>query len=337
VTGEDINEEAWSSEGIPAARRFRGFQDMLDRTHSHWALESDCASMFNARVWRRPVDEFVLTQVEADSVTGTRKAADIRRETHGYFCLLYLSGGDVLLRQGANESVLGRASIAIWDSARPAKFISNGTIKQFAMLIPHRVATTIVPGIEERAGLAIDGHTGLGRILLSHLARMHRTIGTVEPAERTAVLRATVELLAATFKPAGKAGGSSAFRRAALARAQDFILANLDDPHLSPRTVAAACQFSARYLHRLFEDADVTVGDWIRTRRLHAIRADLENPACAGNTITQIALRRGFCGSSHLSNCFKQEFGMSPRDYRREALRDKPAQYGDYRPLRTAH
>lgn len=318
IAGND-NEELWSSDAEPQARRFRGFQEMLDRTHSHWALKSDCAGTFNARVRRRPVGDYALTVVDADPVTGARADADIRLEKNAYFCLLHLTAGDVALRQGRNESVLGRASVALWDSTRPAFFQSDKFIRQFAVLIPHQIATTIVPGIEEMSGRAIDGRTGLGHLLLSHLTRMHRTIETIDPEDRPAVLRATVELLAATFRPSEEITGTSPFRRALLARVQDYVLTHLDDPQLGPRSIAAAFQFSPRYLHRLFEETGVTVADWIRQRRLLASQSDLSNPACATLSITQIAMRRGFGGSSHFSNAFKQAFGMSPRDYRRQA------------------
>lgn len=313
------SEESWSSDAEPLGRRFRRFQEMLDRTHSHWALKSDCASAFNARIRRRPVGDYALTWVDADPVTGVRADADIRLEKSAYFCLLHLTAGDVLLRQGRNESVLGRASVAVWDSTRPAFFRSDKVIRQFAILVPHRIATTVIPGIEEMSGCAIDGREGLGNVLFSHLARVHRTIDAIGPDDRPALMRATVELLAATFRPGADVAGTSAFRRALLARVQDYVLAHLGDPQLGPRSIAAAFQFSPRYLHRLFEETGVTVADWIRQRRLLASQCDLANPACATLSITQIAMRRGFGGSSHFSNAFKQAFGLSPRDYRRQA------------------
>ncbi|MFK5073667.1 hypothetical protein ACI4BE_29510, partial [Klebsiella pneumoniae] len=78
------------------------------------------------------------------------------------------------------------------------------------------------------------------------------------------------ELLGATFRPSVSRPGSSAFRRALLKRVQDYILVNLDSPGLSAASVAGAFRFSPRYLHRLFEEFGVTVGTWIRQRRLEA-------------------------------------------------------------------
>jgi AraC-like DNA-binding protein len=167
----------------------------------------------------------------------------------------------------------------------------------------------------------VDGSAGLGSILLSHLRQIHRTVETVDPQDRTAVLRATVELLAAAFRPEPDRIAGSAFRRALLGRVQEHILAHLGDPALSAATIAAAFRFSPRYLHRLFEEFGVTVGTWIRERRLMAARSDLASRTLAGYSITQIAMRHGFADASHFSHAFRDAFGLSPRDYRQTAAR----------------
>jgi AraC-like DNA-binding protein len=200
-------------------------------------------------------------------------------------------------------------------------FENSDELHQLSILIPHRTATMIVPGIEDMCGLTVDGSAGLGSILLSHLRQIHRTVETVDPQDRAAVLRATVELLAAAFRPEPDRIAGSAFRRALLGRVQEHILAHLGDPALSAATIAAAFRFSPRYLHRLFEEFGVTVGTWIRERRLMAARSDLASRAMAGFSITQIAMRHGFADASHFSHAFRDAFGLSPREYRQTAAR----------------
>jgi AraC-like DNA-binding protein len=315
-----LSEERWSSAHLPAARQLPGFQEVLDRTHFHWGLRGDKSGSYQAKVRRRAIDDFVFTQIIADPVAGFRTADDVRRGKDDYFCLLYFDQGNCRLQQGRNECHIGTNSIAIWDSTRPAMFENDVTLHQASILIPHRTAKVIVPGIEDMCGLSVDGGNGLGMILLSHLRQIHQTIDNVDPRDRPAVLRATVELVAAAFRPEPERLAGTAFRRALLNRVQDHIVAHIDDPLLSAASVAAAFRFSPRYLHRLFEEFDVTVGAWIRKRRLAVSRSDLASRAMAGYSITQIAMRRGFADASHFSHAFKAEYGMSPRDFRRLAL-----------------
>lgn len=313
-------EENWTSEHIPAPRQFSGFQEVLDRTHFHWSLKHDPREQYLARVERRQIDDFGFTRIIADPLAGFRSAQDLNKGGSDFFCLLYFDAGRCGLHQGRNETLITKDRIAIWDSARTATFDAPETISQVSLLIPHRSAMTIVPGIEDMCGTSIDGSRGLGALLLSHLKQLHSSIGEIDAGDRPAVLRATVELVGAAFRPQLETGGSS-FRRALLARVKDHILANLYDPDLSPARIAAAFRFSPRYLHRLFDGLDFTVGEWIRRRRLLAAKTALACRANDGITITEIAMRFGFSDASHFSHAFKQEFGLSPRDAR-QASRD---------------
>lgn len=313
-----LSDERWSSAQLPPARQLPGFQEVFDRTHFHWGLCAPSHFEYAAHVHRRAADDFVFTRIFCDPVAGFRTADDVRRNDEHYFCLLYFDAGVCRLRQGRNETIVQPNTIAVWDSTRPAEFQNSEALDQHSILIPYQMARLLVPGIEDLCGLSVDGNAGLGAVLLSHLRQVHKTIGEIDPQDRPAVLRATVELIGAAFRPSFDQLGSSSFRRALLNRVQDYILANLHDPGLSAASIAAAFRFSPRYLHRLFEEFDVTVGTWIRKRRLAESCSDLTNRNSAALSITEIAMRHGFADASHFSHAFKDEYGMSPREYRRQ-------------------
>ena len=312
----NIEAESWSTEGLPNGQQFRTFQSVFERTHFHWDLKGDCSGGYSASIKRRSFGDFVFTHIEADPLAGKRTADDIKQCDEAYFCLLYLERGTSMLEQGANESTLSVGSIALWDSTRPAFFDARESLHQMSLLIPHDIATLALPGIEDLCGMEVRGDMGMGALLMSHLRQLHANIGTIEPRDRPAILRATVELTAAAFKPEREAMRGSAFRRALLSRVQEYIVANLGDPELGPQTVAAAFRFSPRYLHRLFAEFDMTVSEWIRRRRLMRARIDLESEGMDALSITQIAMKNGFSDSSHFSRTFRNEFGISPRGWR---------------------
>lgn len=314
-----ISDESWQSQMLPDDRQLPGFQEVLDRTHFHWGLSSNETERYLAQVRRRVVNDYVLTHIVADPVTGFRTMQDVRKGGDEYFCLLLFDQGDCLLRQGRNETELHQGHIAIWDSTRPAMFQNSTQLDQYSILIPHADAKMIIPGIEDLCGLSIDGNQGLGSILHSHLKQVHNTIENIDPQDRPAVLRATVELVSAAFRPESANRNTSSFRNAVLARVQEYIIQHLGDPGLSPAKIAAAFNFSPRYLHRLFESSEESVGNWIRKKRLAAARSDLREPSHHAASITQIAMRRGFSDSSHFSHAFKNEYGMTPRDMRRQS------------------
>ena len=62
---------------------------------------------------------------------------------------------------------------------------------------------------------------------------------------------------------------------------------------------------------------------YINERRLQRCRRALEDSRQDHRSIGEIAFKWGFSDLSHFSRRFKTRFGMSPSDYRREALRLK--------------
>jgi AraC-like DNA-binding protein len=105
-----------------------------------------------------------------------------------------------------------------------------------------------------------------------------------------------------------------------LQRIVEWLETHLQDPDLSPGTIAAANFVSTRRLHELFHDEGASVSAWVRTRRLECSRRDLESPRLAGGTIAAVARRWGFVDPAHFSRCFRAEFGVSPRMHRAQHL-----------------
>jgi AraC-like DNA-binding protein len=106
-----------------------------------------------------------------------------------------------------------------------------------------------------------------------------------------------------------------------VAACKRFIDLHLSDPDLTVEVVARAACLSVRALHRLFASEDLTVTAWIRNRRLERCAHDLQDPAQAGVSITQVHQRWGLFDSSHFSYLFRRRFGTSPRAFRSQALR----------------
>ncbi|MFI8852734.1 helix-turn-helix domain-containing protein [Streptomyces sp. 891-h] len=107
---------------------------------------------------------------------------------------------------------------------------------------------------------------------------------------------------------------------ALFARIQSFIWEHLGDPGLSPDAVAAAHYISTRSLHRLFRSQGCTVSSWIRRQRLNRARRDLADPRLGDRTIQSIAATWGFPRAADFTRTFRAAYGITPQDFRTEAL-----------------
>ena len=99
-----------------------------------------------------------------------------------------------------------------------------------------------------------------------------------------------------------------------------YVERHLRDPDLSPASIAAAGHISLRYLHHLFQRDGLSVGAFLRERRLEHCRADLSDPAQSQRRVCEIARRWGFRDPAVFSRTFKSAYGVAPGAYRRQRL-----------------
>ncbi len=118
-------------------------------------------------------------------------------------------------------------------------------------------------------------------------------------------------------------------RAALLAQAKRHIEANLEDPDLSPETIARGIYVSARYLHILFKQEELSVSKYVIAQRLARSLVWMTDPRRAHLPIADISSRLGFKDPSHFARVFKSTYGMSPREYRTTARRLPPAAGGE--------
>ena len=98
-----------------------------------------------------------------------------------------------------------------------------------------------------------------------------------------------------------------------LRRAIDYLEANYRR-RLTVAEVARQAGVHPSYLAQLFRERyAMSVGEWVRNRRLEFARDALRNPT----SISAIAFQAGFADQSHLTRLFRARYGVTPAEYRR--------------------
>ncbi|MFJ5808675.1 helix-turn-helix domain-containing protein [Streptomyces sp. NBC_01426] len=123
-----------------------------------------------------------------------------------------------------------------------------------------------------------------------------------------------------TEEPQEGNGPACPGREALLRSVREHIDRHLGDPDLSPERIAAAHGISVRYLHRLFEAEDITVGRLVHQRRVEQCERELSRRGRVSPSISAVAQRWGFRSPAHFSRAFKAVYGHSPRQWRAAAL-----------------
>ena len=109
-------------------------------------------------------------------------------------------------------------------------------------------------------------------------------------------------------------------------RAIDFVLANLDQP-LKLEAVAKAACFSPFHFHRVFRSlVGESLNEFVKRVRLEravALMTQKSWSSTHNHSMTTIAFACGFASSSDFSRCFKQRYGVPPRDFDVESFRNE--------------
>lgn len=109
------------------------------------------------------------------------------------------------------------------------------------------------------------------------------------------------------------------------ARVKQYVQTHLAEPDLSIERIALDMRCSKRYLHRVFEDESSTLDRYIWLTRLERCHAALGTPAAQHKSISEVAFNWGFNSSAHFCRLFKHQYGLSPREYQRQAAQAQPA------------
>ena len=234
--------------------------------------------------------------------------------------LVVLLEGAASFFDGETTAVLNVGDIAYGPTGMNAALRLTTPFRLLFISAP-RVALDhrLVAPLSLRVG-RLHGDKGIGHVFSGLLRATSDTLGELRSEQLRPVELALTEFLVANLAAAGSPasqGGANAARAAHLHRVCQTIETLLPEPDLTLEQVAAADGISARSLQKLFAAAGQNFSTYLRTRRLERCRLDLTSPMFADLSISEICFRWGFNGSAHFSRAFKDQYGVTPRDYRR--------------------
>ncbi|MDO8290486.1 MAG: acetamidase/formamidase family protein [Parvibaculum sp.] len=174
----------------------------------------------------------------------------------------------------------------------------------------------------------LSGRAGIGHVLAGFLASVSEALEDLSVDQLRPIEMALPEfLMAGIFKQADTRalGGAAGVRAALLHRVCQTVEAQLGDPDLSLTQIAESHGISPRYVQKLFENVGQSFTRYIRYRRLERCRYDLESPIHNQLSISDICFRWGFNDAAHFSRAFRDQYNISPREYRRASPAEREA------------
>ncbi|CAN7660434.1 helix-turn-helix domain-containing protein [Caballeronia sp. LjRoot34] len=317
------NETAeWTTAGISPADKTDSWQAVVSASYRPWQVRGRLPSSFYAHVRRFEFAGAGFVHAICDPFAGRRTHLDIQRDDELYVGLQLVLEGRERFRIGTNEFEASSGDLVVWTTGRETDFEIVERINKVTLIAPWTLLRDWMPDrTTPPRGGKIDTRSGVGALLASHMRALSQQIDKIELRLIGPVSRPTLELIGIALAESNPPATTD-HATTMLVGIQQYILCNLQHCELTPSKIALDNRISLRYLHTLFSRSGSTVTAWILEKRLARCREALANPTFAGQRIADIAYRWGFVSPSHFSRAFKQQFGMSPREFRLGYQRD---------------
>jgi AraC-like DNA-binding protein len=249
-----------------------------------------------------------------------RTPGHIARSSDDYFLVSIQARGRGVVRQDGRDAVLSVGDFALYDSTRPYQLLFDDAFEQIVLKLPGERLRSELRETEALTATTVSGREGAGHLLLGMIRTLREDIDTLQPTSALAVANGVLNILVAGLQtlPAARSPALSNLTAFHLARIKRRIDARLDDPALSVGALAEELGMSVSQIHRVFKSEPLTPSQYIWERRVEACSRDLLDPRLAGRTVGDIAYGRGFSDAAHFSRAFRERFGCSPREWRKQ-------------------
>ncbi|MFE2971202.1 helix-turn-helix domain-containing protein [Streptomyces sp. NPDC059340] len=320
------------SEDVPAEDRFEYWRELVGRTRS-----SDLISAHTADYWAEyRLMELGPVTVWPSSFLPTRYRRSgkmVRRSDPELYHLTLLLDGGLALEHAGRTDTFGPRDLHMVDGSRPYDLRplddqDRRAVKGVGVDFPKALLPLPPHLVRELLGRGLSGREGTGALLTEFLVGLDRQAETLQPSDAPRLGTVVLDLVSAWFAHVLDAEAvlpQETRQRATAQRIQAFIRQNLHDPELTPPAIAAAHHISRSYLYRIFQQQSQgeTVAAWIRRRRLESARRDLADSALRTTPIHAVAARWGFPRPSEFTRAFRTAYGLSPKEYRLQALSEQ--------------
>jgi AraC family transcriptional regulator, positive regulator of tynA and feaB len=250
----------------------------------------------------------------------------VAHTTRREFFLLTPVRGRMLVSHYGHEVLLEEGDFLLGDSAAPSRIAFDEPNQALTVVVPEAALRVHMPVPERVCGLHMSGSRGMGSIVSDMVRKLWAQVekSGVPPEFGAPIARNLLDVVATSYAMEYSAVMSeSAVTSARLAHIKRYVETNLRDPDLTPGAVAKYFGVSPRYVRMIFAGENESLSGYILRRRLEESAQRLASVLWSGHTIAETASAWGFTSMAHFTRVFKEQFGLTPRQYRRQHLPSK--------------
>ncbi|MCF6471285.1 helix-turn-helix domain-containing protein [Nonomuraea sp. MG754425] len=261
-----------------------------------------------------------ICSARATAVTLRRTERHLREDEESAVTLGVQMAGSSMVVQNGRECLLRPGDCAVFESVAPYTLLFDEGVDHRFIRFPRAALALPDRLLRDITAVPLGSDNPIARLAFTYFSQLAVADELHQGVHADAAVQPSVELLRAVLTSQhGDSGLAKAPLEATLSlRVTRYIREHLADRDLSAARIAAAHDISVRHLYAVLSRSGISLGDWIRTRRLAECRRELAGPNGRLRTIAAIGRSWGFADATHFSKVFKQTYGISPRAWREQ-------------------
>jgi AraC-like DNA-binding protein len=293
------------------------WRDLVCDTFVELECDSPARDHFSGSMTNSEIADIQFSNVQSVAQHVRRTRTKISQSDRDYYLLSVQTHGQGQLTQDGRTAVLQPGDFALYDTTRPYDLRFDDNFGQLVLRLPRPIVTGRLAEVERLTALRVMGDRGSGMLASQFLRQLHAQIEEIDELSVARLHASAVDLLATALAEQTGAHAKITESQVLLRRRIcAYIDRNLADPRLNCDTIATAHSISERYLRKLFETSEMSVSEWIWSRRLDQAHRDLADPLRAHISVTAIGYDVGFKDAAHFSRAFRAKFGETPSNCR---------------------
>ena len=295
--------------------RFDAFRQIVDSVFCPMQIEPDRAARgcFDATIEAANLGNVHVVRVSTSPLAVRRRPQDIARIADPPYLVKFQLTGESFWSQRGREVHARPGDFIVCSTAEPYSLTFKGPYEMPVLVVPRSVMCRLTPDPDRFLGVRMSGEDADCGLLSSFVGQVVARMNKLPEQMARRIEGNVLDLLGGVLS--ARAHRRSMTRSQQLAQIKAYIADHLRDHRLTPAVIAHAFGVSTRHVHALFEPEGTRVGWYLRSLRVAGCRRTLESTVSAQWSLTDIALSWGFYDLSHMTRCFREEFGAPPGRY----------------------
>lgn len=313
--------QTFTTRGLPAPRKLAYWNALSSESIAAMEIRPRDVGAFEGEMLREAVGALTILDVRSTAVRLQHHEAHVRRLTTPSYILLAPLQGRMMLSVDHGDSVdVASGELCLLDHGRTYQLEHGDGMRTLCVDIPRAALDALLPAPQRVVGCPLRRAQRPVRLLAGLLRELGEELHPGSAASFTPAF--AQGLLGFIAEACGGDPGGQPGLGVGICGLHSRVEARLTEPELAPGQIAREAGISERQLRALFAQTGESFTAYVRRRRLERCAEWLDNPAWAKVGITQLAFRAGFNNATHFGYVFRNQYGMTPSEWRRRSGRE---------------